>query len=138
MEPITIKITILEPLQKVWDYFYHPKHIMKWNFATPNWHCPKASIDFRVGGHFNYRMEYRDKSYGYDFAGTIEEIREKEYVRTKLTDGRTVEVFFNELDPEMTEIVQIFEPEHKYSREMQRMAWYAILDRFHKHVENAK
>ncbi len=136
MEPITINITILKPIQKVWDYFYNPKHIVKWNFTTPNWHCPKADIDFREGGSFDYRLEYKDKSFGYNFSGQILEIKNLEYVKTMLTDGRNIEVCFNKIDENTTEIVQVFEPEQQYSREMQRVAWYAILDRFHKYVEN--
>ena len=136
MEPITINIAILKPIQKVWDYFYNPKHIVKWNFTTPNWHCTNADIDFREGGSFDYRLEYKDKSFGYNFAGDIVEIRDKEYVKSILKDGRTIEVYFKEIDENTTEIIEVFEPEQQYSREMQRVGYYAILDRFHKYVEN--
>ena len=57
-------------------------------------------------------------------------------MKTTLTDGRKVEVSFNKIDESTTEVVQVFEPEQQYSREMQRVGWYAILDRFHKYVEN--
>lgn len=135
MEPITINITILKPIEKVWDYFYNPKHIVKWNFTTPNWHCPKADIDFREGGSFDYRLEYKDKSFGYNFSGEIVEIRDMDYVKSILSDGRTIEVYFKKVDDTTTEIIEVFEPEQQYSREMQRVAYYAILDRFHKYVE---
>ena len=136
MEAITINITILKPIEKVWDYFYNPKHIVKWNYTTPNWHCPKADIDFREGGSFDYRLEFKDKSFGYNFSGNIVEINDQEYVKSTLLDGRTIEVFFKKLDENTTEVIQVFEPEEAYSREMQRTGWYAILDRFHKYVEN--
>lgn len=136
MEPITINITILKPIQKVWDYFYNPKHIVKWNYTTPNWHCPKADIDFREGGSFDYRLEFKDKSFGYNFSGDILEIKDMEHVKSTLTDGRKIEVIFKKVDENTTEVIQIFEPEEAYSREMQRTGWYAILDRFHKYVEN--
>lgn len=135
MEPITIDITILKPIQKVWDYFYNAKHIVKWNFTTPNWHCPKAVIDFQEGGRFDYRLECKDKSFGYNFSGTINEIKDQEYVKSKLDDGRLIEVHFRKIDENTTEIIEIFQPEAQYSREMQRVGWYAILDRFHKYVE---
>lgn len=136
MEPITINITILKPIQKVWDYFYNPKHIVKWNYTTPNWHCPKADIDFREGGSFDYRLEFKDKSFGYNFSGDILEIKDMEHVKSTLTDGRKIEVIFKKVDENTTEVIQVFEPEEAYSREMQRTGWYAILDRFHKYVEN--
>jgi uncharacterized protein YndB with AHSA1/START domain len=31
MDPIKIDITILAPVEKVWNYFNEPKHITKWN-----------------------------------------------------------------------------------------------------------
>ncbi|MBE2274538.1 MAG: SRPBCC domain-containing protein [Flavobacteriales bacterium] len=135
MEPITIKVTILKPLLKTWDYFNNPRHIVKWNFPTTNWHCPKADNDFREGGRFDYRLEYKDKSFGYNFSGYIDEIKVHEYIKSHLDDGRKVEVFFNKIDDNTTEIVQVFEPEVQNGREMQRVGWYAILDRFHKYVE---
>lgn len=136
MEPITINITILKPVNQVWDYFYIPKHIVKWNFTTPKWHCPKAVIDFREGGKFDYRLECKDKSFGYNFSGTITEIKDQEHVKSQLDDGRLIEVHFRAIDPNTTEVTQIFEPEEQYSRQMQRDAWYAILNNFHKYVEN--
>ncbi|WP_313503102.1 SRPBCC domain-containing protein [Kaistella carnis] len=135
MEPITINITILKPIRQVWDYFYDAKHIVKWNFTTTNWHCPKAFIDFREGGRFDYRLEYKDKSFGYNFSGVIDEIKELEYVKSHMDDGRKIEVIFRKIDENATEVIQVFEAEEQYSREMQRTGWYAILDRFHKYVE---
>ena len=134
-EPITIKITILKPVHKVWDYFYNTKHIVKWNFPTTNWHCPKALSDFREWGRFDYRLEYKDKSFGYNFAGIIDEIEVLKHVKSHLDDGRKVEVYFNKIDENTTEIIETFEPEIQNGREMQRVGWYAILDRFHKYVE---
>ena len=134
-DPITIKITILQPVHKVWDYFYNPKHILKWNFPTTNWQCTKALSDFREGGRFDYRLDYKDKSFGYNFSGYIDEIKLLEYVKSHLDDGRKIEVLFNKIDENTTEIIEIFEPELHNSIEMQRVGWYAILDRFHKYVE---
>ena len=135
-DPITIKITILQPVHKVWDYFYNPKHIVKWNFMTTNWQCTTALSDFREGGRFDYRLDYKDKSFGYNFSGYIDEIKLLQYVKSHLDDGRKIEVLFNKIDEKTTEIVEIFEPEVHNSIEMQRVGWYAILDRFHKYVEN--
>ncbi len=134
-DPITIKITILQPVHKVWDCFYNPKHIVKWNFPTTNWQRTKALSDFREGGRFDYRLDYKDKSFGYNFSGYIDEIKVLEYVKSHLDDGRKIEVQFNKIGEKTTEIIEIFEPEVQNSIEMQRVGWYAILDRFHKYVE---
>ena len=74
MEPIKIDITILSPVQKVWDLFIEPQHIMKWNFAHESWHCPKAENDFQVGGKLKTRMEAKDGSFGFDLVGIYDEI----------------------------------------------------------------
>ena len=138
MEPIKIDITILEPIQKVWDLMNEEKHIVKWNFADDSWHCPKAEVDFKVGGIFKTRMEAKDKSYGFDMIGTYTEIIPLEKIKYRLDDGRNVEILFHEIDANTTEIVEIFDAEMKNSRQMQRDGWYAILNNFHKYVENTK
>ena len=56
-------------------------------------------------------------------------------MKSHLDDGRKIEVQFNKIDEKTTEIIEIFEPEVQNSIEMQRVGWYAILDRFHKYVE---
>lgn len=136
MEPIKIDITILEPVEKVWNYFSDPKHITKWNFAHQSWHCPKAESNFTVGGTFLHRMEAKDKSFGFDLSGTFEEITPFEKIVYNLEDGRKVTVTFEQIDASTTKVYEEFEPESSNSREMQREGWYQILNNFHKYVEN--
>lgn len=136
MEPIKIEITILKPVRKVWDYMNDPKHITKWNFANDQWHCPKAENDLRVGGTLKVRMEAKDKSFGFDYIAVYEEIQPERLIRYRLDDGRTVEIVFNQVDAGTTQVIETFEPETQNSREMQRDGWYAILNNFHKYVEN--
>ena len=136
MEPIKIDITILEPVQKVWDYFNGPKHIVNWNFAHESWHCPDAENDLEVGGKLKTRMEAKDGSFGFDFVGVYDEIVPMKLIKYHLEDGRKVEIRFEEIDPTTTKVTEIFDPEASNSIEMQRDGWYAILDNFHKYVEN--
>ena len=83
-------------------------------------------------------MEAKDESFGFDLSGIYDEIIPLKKIKYHLEDGRLVEVIFNEIDPTTTEVVEIFEPETQNSREMQRDGWYAILNNFHKYVENYK
>ncbi|WP_226065132.1 SRPBCC domain-containing protein [Kaistella polysaccharea] len=136
MEPITIEITILKPVSKVWEFFTEPSHITNWNFATEDWSCPTAENDLRVGGHFNYRMEQADGAFGFDYKGTYEEVVPEKKIKYHLDDNRKVEVIFEELDASTTKVTEIFEPDPSQPRQMQTEGWYAILDRFHKYVEN--
>ncbi len=135
MEPIVIDIIILEPIAKVWDYFITSKHILKWNIINSQWNCVKAETDFKVGGHFNYRMNMKNKGFGFDYNGTFEEILPFQKIKYQLDDGRKVSVEFEKVDDNTTKIIQIYEPEAKTSREMQREGWYSILNNFHKYVE---
>ncbi|EJL75458.1 SRPBCC family protein [Chryseobacterium populi] len=136
MDPVKIDITILSPVEKVWDYFNAPRHITKWNFADESWQCPASENDLRVGGKFKTRMEAKDKSFGFDFEGIYDEIIPNEKIKYHLEDGRKVEVVFDKLDDGTTKVTEIFDPEKQNSVEMQREGWYAILNNFHKYVES--
>ena len=136
MEPIKIDIAILAPVQKVWDYFNKPEHIVNWNFASGDWHCPTATNDLRVGGKLETRMEAKDGSFGFDFVGIYDEIIPLKLIRYYLEDGRKVEIQFEKMDENTTKVIETFDPEVQNSREMQREGWYAILNNFHKYTEN--
>lgn len=136
MKSITIEITILKPVNKVWEFFTQPEHITQWNFASEEWSCPTAENDVQIGGEFNYRMEAKDQTFGFDYKGVYDEIIPLEKIKYHLEDGRKVEVIFNKIDVDTTQIIEVFDPEIQNSREMQREGWYAILNNFHKYVEN--
>ncbi|QQQ29544.1 SRPBCC family protein [Chryseobacterium indoltheticum] len=136
MDKVKIDITILAPVEKVWDYFNDPKHITKWNFAHESWFCPSSENDLKPGGKFNNRMEAKDGSFGFDFIGTYDEVIPNERIKYHIEDGREVEVIFEKVDGNTTKVTEIFDPEKQNSVEMQREGWYAILNNFHKYVEN--
>lgn len=136
MEPIKMDITILKSVNKVWDYFTDPDHITEWNYATDDWVCPSAENNLVVGGTFNYRMEAKDGSFGHDFAGTYDEIIPLKKISYHLTDGRRVELIFEEEELNMTKLTETFEPDPQEPAQMQREGWYGILNNFHKYVEN--
>jgi uncharacterized protein YndB with AHSA1/START domain len=136
MDKVKIDITILAPVEKVWDYFNDPKHITKWNFAHESWFCPSSENDLKPGGKFNNRMEARDGSFGFDFIGIYDEVIPNERIKYHIEDGRNVEVVFEKIDENTTKVTEIFDPEKQNSVEMQREGWYAILNNLHKYVEN--
>lgn len=136
MENIEIEITILASLDLVWECFTDRDHIEEWYFASEQWHCPNAENNFEIGGTFNYRMEAKDGSFGFNFTGKFDEIIEKKLIKYTLDDGRKVEVNFIEKDEKTIQIIQNFEPEKENLRDMQRNGWYAILNNFHKYVEH--
>lgn len=47
---ITVEALINAPVAKVWKFWTDPKHIIKWNNASDDWHTTKVENDLRVGG----------------------------------------------------------------------------------------
>lgn len=132
---ISVQVKINAPLEKVWKYFTEPNHITGWNFAIPEWSCPKAEVDLHNGGKFNYRMEARDGSFGFDFTGIISHVEIMKKIVCTLDDGREWETVFL-TDGNSTLITEYFEPENQNPVEMQKEGWQSILNNFKKYSEN--
>lgn len=132
---ITIESTINEPVEKVWRCFTEPQHIVHWNFASDDWHTPKAENDLRVGGHFVSRMEAKDGSFGFDFSGEYTAVEENQLIEYKLGDTRTVRITFEKMADNQTKVVESFDAEETHSIEMQKSGWQSILDNFKKYTE---
>ena len=73
---ITIETTVNAPVDAAWRAWTTPDDIVQWNAATDEWHAPNATIDLQVGGSFNYRMEAKDRSMGFDFTGRFTNVVE--------------------------------------------------------------
>jgi uncharacterized protein YndB with AHSA1/START domain len=131
---ITIETTIKAPVEKVWQYWTSPQHIVNWNSASDDWHTPKAENDLRVGGKFASRMEAKDGSQGFDFSGIYNAVQTNQHIEYTMGDGRKVKVVFTSNGDE-TKVVEDFEAESTYPVEMQREGWQAILHNFKKYVE---
>lgn len=131
---ITVKTTIEAPVEKVWKYWTAPEHIKKWNYASDDWHTPNAENDLRPGGKFVSRMEAKDGSFGFDFGGIYDEVKENKYIAYTLGDDRKVEITFSANRNE-TDIEETFEAENQNPIEMQRAGWQAILGNFKKYTE---
>lgn len=134
MESIIVAVRISAPVEKAWRYFNDPEHVTKWNHASDDWHSPRAQNDLRPGGIFNYRMESKDGSEGFDFTGTYSEIVPLEKIAYVMLGGRKVTVTFKE-EGESTVVTTTFDPETQNPPDMQRAGWQAILDNFKKHAE---
>jgi len=133
-QSITIETTVKVPVAKVWEYWTKPEHIIKWNNASDDWHTTKAESDLREGGKFSSRMEAKDGSFGFDFGGVYDKVKENELIEYTIGDGRKVKITFTNNGTE-TKIVETFEAENTNSIEMQKGGWQAILDNFKKYTE---
>ena len=134
---ITIETTVNASPGEVWRAWTTPADIMQWNFASEEWCCPKVEIDFCVGGNFNYRMESRDGSAGFDFEGKFTSIVDNQIIEYEITDGRKVRIDFTEVN-QGTRVTEKFEAENQHSREQQRQGWLSILNNFKRHVEKTR
>ncbi len=132
---ITVKTIVNAPVEKVWNFWTDPEHIVNWNNASDDWHTTKAENDLKVGGEFSSRMEAKDGSMGFDFSGKYTEVKNHELIAYEMEDGRKVEISFLEKDNEQTEVVEAFDAENENDLEMQRAGWQAILENFKKYVE---
>jgi uncharacterized protein YndB with AHSA1/START domain len=131
---ITVENTVNAPVEKVWQYWTIPEHVIRWNAASNDWHTTSGQNDLRVGGAFTFRMEAKDGSFGFDFGGIYDEVKMNEYIEYTMGDGRKVKVYFTPKGNE-TEVKENFEAESMNSVEMQKEGWQAILDNFKKYTE---
>jgi uncharacterized protein YndB with AHSA1/START domain len=131
---ITIETTVAAPIGKVWHDWNTPDDIIQWNAASDDWHTTDSAVDLRPGGIFSARMEAKDGSMGFDFAGTYTKVIEPELIEYAMADGRTVRVEFIASDKGVT-VRETFDAESVNDAEMQRQGWQAILDNFAGYVE---
>lgn len=131
---ITVEAKVGADTAKTWEYWTRPEHIMKWNFAADDWHCPKAENDVRVGGKLKSRMEAKDGSFGFDFEATYDEVIDGKKIVYTMADGRQATIIFDDLG-RTTNITITFDAENENPIEMQKGGWQAILDNFKKYAE---
>ena len=117
----------------MWRAYTTPADIKEWNAASDDWHTTAAKVDLRVGGEFSSRMEAKDGSMGFDFAGTYTKIVDHKLIDYSFGD-RTAQVEFIPAENGVT-VRLTFDAEQTHSVEMQRGGWQAILKKFARHVE---
>lgn len=129
---ITVSTLVNAPIQEVWRAYTTPEDIKVWNTASPDWHTTSASVDLRAGGKFSSRMEAKDGSFGFDFAG--EYVNVIPYQLIEYTFGERVGTVEFKDGPQGVTVTVSFDSEPTHSEEQQRAGWQAILDNFARHV----
>src|SRR6478736_3336061 len=130
---ITVETSVAAPIDQVWQAYTTPADIVKWNAASDDWHTTRASVDLREGGTFSSRMEAKDGSMGFDFAGTYTRVVPHELIECALGDRVLLVEFIAGADG--TTVRETFDAEPTHSIEQQRQGWQAILDNFARHVQ---
>ncbi|MBP1616239.1 MAG: activator of ATPase [Bacteroidetes bacterium] len=130
---ITIQTSVACDPDKIWEYWTQPEHIVHWNFASDDWHCPYAENNLKIGGKYLSRMEAKDKSFGFNFEAVYTDIDPGKKLVYVIEDGRTVVTTF-EAGADNTFIKTVFEAENTFPEEMQHDGWLAILNNFKKYA----
>ena len=133
---ITIETLVRAPIDKVWRAYTSPEDIIQWNAASDDWHTTSSSVELRVGGIFSSRMEAKDGSSGFDFAGTYTKIIPNELIEYAFGDRTASVQFMQTSDGVKVRITFVAETEH--SVEEQEQGWQSILNKFASHVEAKK
>ncbi|MEZ4703964.1 MAG: SRPBCC domain-containing protein [Bdellovibrionota bacterium] len=133
-EKIIIRAEISAPLSEVWIKYTDSSHITQWNFASEDWHCPRASTDLRTGGKYFARMEAKDGSFGFDLNAIYQEVTHQSKIIMILEDKREVVTEFREIR-DKTEVETQFDAENQNPVEMQKNGWQSILNQFKTYVE---
>ena len=130
---ITVETLIKAPVGKVWSAYTTPADITQWNAASDDWHTTTSTVDLRVGGAFSSRMEAKDGSFGFDFAGTYTQIVPNELIEYSFGDRVCAVEFMAGANGVTVRVT--FDAETENPVEQQREGWQAILNNFAKHVE---
>lgn len=133
---ITVEAKVHAPIERVWRAYTSPDDIVQWNAASDDWHTTKSSVDLRVGGAFSSRMEAKDGSVGFDFAGTYTNVVPHRLIVYSFGD-REAKVEFAEI-PEGVIVKVSFDAESTHSIDQQKAGWQAILNNFARHVESQR
>ena len=129
---ITVETIVKATIGAVWAAYTTPEDITKWNAASDDWHTTKSTVDLRVGGNFTSRMEAKDGSFGFDFAGTYTKVVHNESIEYAFGDRNGMVEFIDSADGVTVRVT--FDAETLHPLEQQRQGWQAILNNFAKHV----
>ncbi len=133
---IAVETLVNAPVAEVWRAYTTPSDIKQWNAASDDWHTTQSTVDLRVGGAFTSRMEAKDGSFGFDFAGTYTKVVPNELIEFSFGDRAAAVEFVAGANGVTVRVT--FDAETENSIEQQRQGWQAILNNFAKHVDASR
>lgn len=132
--PITVQTTVHATPEQCWNIWTTPADIIQFNNPFHDWHTARAIINLTAGGSFFYRMEAKDGSTGFDFAGKYDTVIPNELIGYTGADGRKALNTFESNGGDTT-VTETFEPDPGTPLELQREFCQTILNNFKKYVE---
>ncbi|PBJ11743.1 SRPBCC domain-containing protein [Flavobacterium sp. ACN6] len=134
---VSVQIIINAPIERVWDLWTLPEHIMNWNNASADWHTPYVENILKTGSTFKFTMALKDGSDGFDFEGIYTKIEKLSLIEYKLLDDRTANVRF-EIEGDNVKLTETFEPTTIELAQVEKQFCAAIIQNFKNYVENFK
>lgn len=128
-DTLEAKVKVQGSKEQVWEMWTKEEFVKKWNVPFHDWHCPKVINDVRTGGSFDFRMEKKDGSEGFNYKGNYTLVIPFARIELLQEDGRKSIVHFTEQDGNTT-IVEQFEPEEKTELGLQQEFCQSVLNRF--------
>lgn len=130
---ITVETFVAAPIDQVWRAYTDPADICQWNAASDDWHTTAATVDLREGGLFSSRMEAKDGSMGFDFAGTYTSIIPQKLIEYSFGDRQAAVEFVPSVSGVLIRVT--FDAEQTHPAAQQQAGWQAILDNFARYTE---
>jgi uncharacterized protein YndB with AHSA1/START domain len=134
MDKITVSAEVQANLDTVWEMWTAPQHVMQWNNASDDWHCPSAENDLREGGAFTFVMAAKDQSMSFPFGGIYSKVDRLKELQYAMSDGREVRVLFEAVGDAVV-VTEWFDPENVHPVDFQQAGWQSILNNFKAYVE---
>ncbi|PWB26501.1 SRPBCC domain-containing protein [Flavobacterium sp. HTF] len=132
---ISVQTKINTSIEKVWELWTLPEHIVKWNTPGEDWQTSHAKNDLRIDGKFKFTMMSKDQSSGFDFEGIYTKVQKNQLIEYKLEDNRTARIHFEE-NGNVVILTEAFEPQKQDSESMQKEWCQAVIDNFKRYAEN--
>jgi uncharacterized protein YndB with AHSA1/START domain len=130
---ITAEVQVNAPVEKIWELWTTPRHIMQWNNLSHEWHTPSAENDARTGGRFLFVMGLKDGSFKFNYTGTYDEVIPLKMIRYTLDDGRRTRIVFSAGYP--VKITETFDADDTQPTAMQKDYCQAVLNSFKQYAE---
>lgn len=132
--PITVEITVKAPVEKVWKLWTTPADIMQWNNPSNDWHNTLVEVDLKNEGRFLFRMQAKDGSEGFDYAGKYDKVITNGRIELTTNDGRKTTNAFTPHGSETT-ITETFELDANTPVDIQRDFCQGVLSSFKNYAE---
>lgn len=128
-DTLEAKVKVKGSKEKVWELWTKEEYVKIWNVPFQDWHCPKVINDMRTGGTFDFRMEKKDGSEGFNYKGSYTLVIPFDRIELLQVDGRKSTVHFTEQDGDTT-VIEQFEPEENTELRLQQEFCQSVLDKF--------